>query len=149
MTNKQPMPGVGCVIFTIFITFIPINTAIWSPNVINPLTPNDPCSGRTAPLTSKRCVFYIYSTNTDIEYFKHGIHSPFLSLQNAVCFIILKYLVYCFIHILYTECAKIKKKSFRRQTVHNVLLKRFWHTLHSAVRNYPLFFVFYKFNLKV
>jgi len=29
----------------------------------NPLTPNDPCSGRTTPLTSKRCILYIYSTN--------------------------------------------------------------------------------------
>ena len=27
------------------------------------------------------------------EYFKHGIYSPFLPLQNAVCFIILTYLV--------------------------------------------------------
>jgi len=30
----------------------------------NPLTPNDPYRGRTAPLTSKRCILYIYSTNT-------------------------------------------------------------------------------------
>ena len=30
-------------------------------NVINPLTPNDPYSGRTAPLTSKRCILYISS----------------------------------------------------------------------------------------
>ena len=29
----------------------------------------------------------------ETEYFKHGIYSPFLSLQNAVCFIILTYLV--------------------------------------------------------
>ena len=42
---------------------------------------------------SKRCVLHIYSTNIDTEYFKGGIHSPFLSLQNAVCFIILTYLV--------------------------------------------------------
>jgi len=28
----------------------------------NPLTPNDDYSGRTAPLTSKRCILYIYST---------------------------------------------------------------------------------------
>jgi len=28
------------------------------------LTPNDDYSGRTAPLTSKRCILYIYSTNT-------------------------------------------------------------------------------------
>jgi hypothetical protein len=60
---------------------------------INPLTPNDHCSGRTAPLTSKRCILYIFSTNIGTEYFKHGIYSPFFSLQNAVCFIILTYLV--------------------------------------------------------
>ena len=59
----------------------------------NPLTPNDHYSGRTAPLTSKRFISYIYSTNTGTEYFKHGIYSPFCSLQNAVCFIILTYLV--------------------------------------------------------
>ena len=58
-----------------------------------PLTPNDPSSGRTAPLTSKRCILYIYSTNTGTEYFKHGIYSPFFSLQNTVCLIILTYLV--------------------------------------------------------
>jgi len=29
-------------------------------SVINHLTPNDPYSGRTAPLTSKRCILYIY-----------------------------------------------------------------------------------------
>ena len=39
----------------------------------NPLTPNDPYRGRTAPLTSKRCILYIYSTNIGTEYFKHGI----------------------------------------------------------------------------
>ena len=40
---------------------------------INLLMPNDPYSGRTALLTSKRCILYIYSTNTGTEYFKHGI----------------------------------------------------------------------------
>ena len=60
---------------------------------INPLTPNDPYMGRTASLTSKRCILYIYSTNIGTEYFKHGIYSPCFSLQNAVCFIILAYLV--------------------------------------------------------
>ena len=33
---------------------------------------------RTANLQS--CILYIYSTNIDTEYFKHGIYSPFLSL---------------------------------------------------------------------
>jgi len=52
--------------------------------IINPLMPNDNYSGRTAPLTSKHCILYIYSTNTGAEYFKHGIYSPFFPLQNAV-----------------------------------------------------------------
>jgi len=38
-------------------------------------------------------ILYIYSTNTGAEYFKHGIYFPFLPLQNAVCFIILTFLV--------------------------------------------------------
>jgi len=67
---------------------------------INPLTPNDHYSGSTAPLTSKRCILYIYSTNTGTEYFKYGVYSPFFSLQNAVCFIILTYLV----RALFTFC---------------------------------------------
>jgi len=41
----------------------------------NPLTPNDHYSGRTASLTSKRCILYIYSTNIGTEYFRHGINS--------------------------------------------------------------------------
>jgi len=57
------------------------------------LTPNDDYSGRTAPLTSKRFILYIYSTNIGTQYFKHVIYSPFFPLQNAVCFIILPYLV--------------------------------------------------------
>ena len=60
---------------------------------VNPLKPNDLYRGRSAPLTSKLCILYIYSTNTGTEYFKHCIYSPFFPLQNAVCFIILTYLV--------------------------------------------------------
>ena len=44
---------------------------------VNRLTPNDPYMGRTAPLTSKRCILYIYSTNIGTEYFKHALYSPF------------------------------------------------------------------------
>jgi hypothetical protein len=71
---------------------------------INPLTPNDNYSGRTAPLTSKRCILYIYSTNIGTEYFKHGTYSQFFSLQNAVCFIILTYLVRILPHFIYRMC---------------------------------------------
>ena len=77
---------------------------------VNPLTPNDPYSGRTAPLTSKRCILCIYSTNIGVEYFKHGLHSPFLSLQNSVCFIILTYLVPVFFFTFYIQGVKHLKK---------------------------------------
>jgi len=60
---------------------------------INPLTLNDHYSGRSAPLTYKCCILYIYSTNTGTECFKHGIYCPFFPLKNAVSFIIQKYLV--------------------------------------------------------
>ena len=73
--------------------------------LINLLTPIDDYSGRTAPLTSKCCILYIYSTNIGTEYFKHCIYSPFLPLQNAVCFIILTYLVPVFFsHFIYRVC---------------------------------------------
>jgi len=49
-------------------------------SILNPLTPNGPYSGRTAPLTSKRCILYIYSTNIVTEYFKHSLYSPFFFL---------------------------------------------------------------------
>ena len=71
--------------------------------------PNDPYSGRTAPLTSKRCILYIYSTNIGTEYFKHGIYSPFFSLQKCSLFHNSNVFGCCIIHILYTGCDKIKK----------------------------------------
>jgi len=74
--------------------------------------PNDPYSGRTAPLTSKHCILYIYSTNIGTEYFKHGIYFLFFffSLQNAVFFIILTFLVPVFF-TFYIQCVlKLKKK---------------------------------------
>jgi len=75
---------------------------------INPLTPNDPYRGRTASLISKRCILYIYSTNIGTEYFKHGIYTTFFFkyslFHNSGVF------GSCIIHILYTGCAKIRKK---------------------------------------
>ena len=38
----------------------------------NHLTPNGHYMGRTAQLTSRYCILYIYSTNINTEYFKHA-----------------------------------------------------------------------------
>ena len=40
--------------------------------LINNLTPNGHYMGRTAQLTSRCCILYIYSTNIYTEYFKHA-----------------------------------------------------------------------------
>ena len=92
-------------ITTFFIIWFTVR--LWKSSIgrelLNPLTPNDDYSGRTAPLTSKHCILYIYSTNTGTEYFKHGIYSRF-ALQNAVCFIILTYLVLYYSHFIYRVC---------------------------------------------
>ena len=79
---------------------------------INLLTPNDPYMGRTAPLTSKHCILYIYSTNVGTEYFKHALYSPFFFF-SAKCSLFhnVNLFGFCIIHILYTGCAKIKKNN--------------------------------------
>ena len=74
---------------------------------INFLTPNDPYMGRTALLTSKRCILYIYSTNLGTEYFKHALYSPFFSSSKCSLFHNANLFGSCIIHILYTGCAKI------------------------------------------
>ena len=71
-----------------------------SSSSIIPLTPNDHCSGRTAPLTSKRCILYIYSTNIGTKYFKHGINSPFFFSSKCSLFHNSSIFGSCFIHIL-------------------------------------------------
>jgi len=84
----------------------------WSNNTLfNSLIPNDSYSGCTAPRTSKLFILYIYSTNSGTEYFKHGVYCPFFPLQNAVCFIILTYLLPV-LFTFYIQCAlKWKKKN--------------------------------------
>ena len=77
---------------------------------INPLTPNDLYISRTTPLTSKRCILYIYSTNIGTEYFKHALYSPFFLSSKCSLFHNANFFGSCIIHILYTGCAEIKKK---------------------------------------
>jgi len=84
---------------------------LWS--VLNSLMPKDTYSGHTAPLISKRCILYIYSTNTVTEYFKHGIHSPFNFSSKCSLFHNSNIFGSCFIHILYRvsqeECARLRE----------------------------------------
>jgi hypothetical protein len=98
--NRNPFP------FSVGLT----ERLVWS--TINRLTPNDTYMGRTAPLTSKCCILYIYSKNTGTEYFKYALYPPFFSLQNAVCFIMLT----CLVPVLFTfyiqAVLKLKKKNY-------------------------------------
>ena len=75
----------------------------------NLLTPNETYMGRTAPLTSKRCILYFYSTNIGTEYLKHALYFPLFSLQNAVCFIMLTCLVPALFTFYIQDMLKFKK----------------------------------------
>jgi hypothetical protein len=45
---------------------------VTSYSTVKALTPNGHYIGRTVPLTSRRCILNIYSTNIRTEYFKHA-----------------------------------------------------------------------------
>ena len=74
----------------------PTNASKWRMgfnSAFNPLAPNVVYIRRTAQLTSRRYILNIYSTNVLTEYFKRAAHSTFFSLQDAVYFIMLSFLV--------------------------------------------------------
>ena len=102
---------VSCAVAACCVLCVSCTVFSWPQHQINLLTPNDDYSGHTPPLTSKCCILYIYLTNIDTEYFKHGIHvySLFFPLQNAVCFINLTYLVPVLFTFYIQDVLKLKK----------------------------------------
>ena len=80
----------------------------------------------TAPLTSKRCFLYIYSTNIGTEYFKRALYSPFFFSSKCSLFHNANLFGSCIIHILYTGCAKIKKNNSGSKGL------MCWHNGHNA-----------------
>ena len=77
--------------------------------IINLLTPNVNYSGRTAPLTSK-VAFYIFIQQIYVLNILNMVYTlRFFSLQNAVCFIILTYLVPVLFTFYIQGVLKLKK----------------------------------------
>ena len=106
---------------------------------LNRFTPNDPYMGRTAPLTSKRCILYIYSTNIGTEYFKHALYSPFFLSSKCSLFHNANLFGSCIIHILYTVCAEIKKNNNNSGAKGLILPpRRHFHQAKRLRRDFPL-----------
>ena len=95
--------------------------------------------GRTAPLTSELCILYIYSTSIGNEYFKDCMYSLFFTLQNAVCFIILTYLVPVLFTFYIQDVLKLKKNSGAKRLKECYLLGGRWRG-GSCVNNHDTYF---------
>ena len=89
----------------------------WRNGRINPLTPNETYRGITAPLTSE-FAFYIFIQQIYVLNILNMVYTlRFFFSSKCSLFHNSNVFGSCIIHILYTGCAKIKKKKFRRQKV--------------------------------
>jgi hypothetical protein len=77
---------------------------------VNPLTPNDHYSGRTAPLTSK-VSFYIFIQQIELLNILNMVYNLRFFFSSSKCSLFHNTNVFssCIIHILYTGVLKFKK----------------------------------------
>jgi len=88
---------------------LPSNFQLTTTLDINRLTPNDSYRGRTAPLTSK-VAFCIFIQQISVLNILNMVYTlRFFPLQNAVCFIILTYLVLVLFTFYIQGVLKLKK----------------------------------------
>jgi len=91
--------------------------------------PTDHYSGRTAPLTSKRCILYIYSTNIGTEFLKMVYTLRFFLFSKCSGFHNSNVFGSCIIHILYKGVLKLKKNNSgaKRLNIHYSNLPQLQH----------------------
>ena len=103
----------SCIIHILYIYSTSIGTEYFKHGIYSPFFSSSKCILFHNSNVVGSCIIHIlniYSTNIGTDYFKHGIYAPFFfPLQNAVCFIILTYLVPVLFTFYIQGVLKLKK----------------------------------------